>query len=159
MTEEQLKIWFLDKFNACYLIKHFDYSHNIHMIYDIDYIRAKKLANILNKDIEYPIVIKGVCLFEQNFKSGILWCDYNKIWSVFIKNYSSNYQEISGLIKCWLEEHDKLKVLTTVLNFKGTGNMLEEHDKLKVLTTVMQLFFQYDQLEEHNKLKVLTTIK
>ena len=134
MTEEQLKIWFLDKFNACYLIKHFDYSHNIHMIYDIDYIRAKKLANILNKDIEYPIVIKGVCLFEQNFKSGILWCDYNKIWSVFIKNYSSNYQEISGLIKCWLEEYYKSNILIPHSFQYRNNKLLIEYDKLTVLT-------------------------
>ena len=159
MTKEELKIWFWDKFNNCYCVKHDDYPQSVFMIYDLNYIRAKKLANILNKDFEYPTKIKGDCLFRQDLKNGNLWCNHDEIWSFFIKQYSSNYQEISGLIKCWLEEHDKLKVLTTVLNFKGTGNMLEEHDKLKVLTTVMQLFFQYDQLEEHNKLKVLTTIK
>ena len=112
MSTEELKIWFLDKFNSCYSVKYDDYPHSVFMIYDINFIRTKKLANILDKDVEYPTVIKGVCLFEQDLKNEYLWCDYYEIWTFFIKNYSSNYQEIRTLIKGWLEEHDKLKVLT-----------------------------------------------
>ena len=114
MTEEQLKIWFWDKFNSCYSVKHDNVPHSIYMYYDINFIRAKKLANILNKDVEYPTEIKGVCLFEQDFKNEWLCCDYDKIWTFFKNNYSSNYQEIRKLIKGWLEEHHKLKVLTPV---------------------------------------------
>ena len=115
MSNEELKIWFWDKFNSCYSVKHDDYPHSVFMIYDINYIRAKKLANILNKDVEYPTKIKGVCLFRQDLKNGHLWCNYDEIWSFFIKQYSSNPLEISNLIKGWLEEHDKLKVLTPIL--------------------------------------------
>ena len=92
-------------------VKHQDYDI-IYMIYDINFIRAKKLANILNKDVEYPTEVKGVCLFRQDFKNEFLWCDYSEIWSFFQSKYSSNYQEIDDLIKSWLGEHDKLKVLT-----------------------------------------------
>ena len=112
MTEEQLKIWFWDKFNSCYCVIHEDYPDIIFMIYDLNYIRTKKLANILDKDIEYPTEVKGTCLFEQDLKNEILYCKNRELWSVFEENYSYNYKEISDLIKGWLEEHDKLTVLT-----------------------------------------------
>ena len=104
------------------------------MIYDINFIRAKKLANIINKDVEYPTEVKGVCLFEQDLKNEWLCCDYEKIWTFFKNNYSGNSQEISDLIKGWLEEHNKLKILTPMYLYFHQFSMLEEHDKLKVLT-------------------------
>ena len=115
MTKDELKIWFWDKFNSCYSVIHDDYPDTIFMCYDINFIRAKKLANILNKDVEYPTEVKGVCLFHIDFKNEYLWCGYDEIWSFFIENYSSNHLEIRNLIKGWLEEHDKLKVLTPIL--------------------------------------------
>ena len=156
MTEEQLKEWFWDKFNSCYSVKHDNYPDTIFMIYDINFIRAKKLANILDKDVKYPIEVKGDCLFQQNFKIGYLWCDYQEIWSFFKKNYSSNSKEISNLIKGWLEEHDKLKVLTPKLMSRTRLILLEEHDKLKVLTPVVGFGSHFLELEEHDKLNVLT---
>ena len=111
MTKDELKIWFWDKFNSCYILNHSIYPDSIYMIYDINFIRTKKLANILNKEVEYTTEIKGDCLFEQDFNNECLWCNYREIWSFFEQYYSSNYQEISDLIKGWLEEHDKLKVL------------------------------------------------
>ena len=112
MTKEELKIWFWDKFNSCYFVKHDNYPNSIFMYYDINFIRTKKLANILNKDVEYPTEVKGVCLFQQDLKNSYLLCNYDEIWSFFKENYSSNSQEISQLIKGWLEEHNKTKVLT-----------------------------------------------
>ena len=134
MSEEELKNWFWDKYNSCYPAKHDDYPDSIYMIYDINFIRTKKLANILNKEVEYPTEVKGVCLFRQDFKNEFLWCDYSEIWSFFKNNYSSNSQEIRELIKGWLEEHNKLKVLTPTNKDKGIFIMFEEHNKLKVLT-------------------------
>ena len=112
MQIDDLKIWFWDKFNSCYSVEHKDLPDSIFMIYDTNFIRAKKLANILNKDVEYQTEIKGVCLFRLNFKNEWFDIDYIEIWSVFTENYSSNDQEIRELIKGWLEEHDKLKALT-----------------------------------------------
>ena len=119
MTEQELKIWFLDKINSCYCVKQNDFDDIYFMIYDINFIRAKKLANILNKNIEYPTEVKGVCLFRQDFDSESLLCDYNRVWMFFLSNFSRNDQEINDLIKGWLEEHDKLKILRprlTILN-------------------------------------------
>ena len=106
MTEEQLKEWSWDKFNSCYPV---EYNNKMFMIYDTNYIRAKKLANILNKDVEYPTEIKGVCLFEQDFKHNYLWCDTDEIWLFLIINYNSHYGKIEKLIRGWLEEYDKFK--------------------------------------------------
>ena len=155
MSEEELKIWFWDTFNSCYPAKHDDYPDSIYMIYDINFIRTKKLANILNKDVEYPTMIKGVCLFEQDLKNEWLCCDYDKIWTFFKNNYSGNSQEISDLIKDWLEEHNKLKVLTPMYNYFENYDELEEHNKLKVLTPNFRKTLKAEWLEEHNKLKVL----
>ena len=119
MTEEKLKIWFWDKFNSCYPVEHKGFQNSIFMYYDPNFIRSKKLANILNKDVEYPTEIKRVCLFRQDFDSESLLCDYNRVWMFFLSNFSRNDQEIRDLIKGWLEEHDKLKILRprlTILN-------------------------------------------
>ena len=156
MSNEELKIWFWDKFNSCYSVKHEDYSDIIFMFYDINFIRAKKLATILNNDVEYQTEVKGDYLFRQDFNNEYLWCDYDEIWSVFEKNYSYNYQEIRKLIKDWLEEHDKLKVLTPNVGFIQNLSLLEEHDKLKVLTPNYLPGLKNILLEEHDKLKVLT---
>ena len=118
MTKDELKIWFWDKFNSCYSVIHDDYPDTIFMCYDINFIRAKKLANILNKDVEYTTEVKGVCLFHQDFKNSYLFCSYYEIWLFLVYNYSGNYQEISKLIKGWLEEHDKLKVLTPIVYYQ-----------------------------------------
>ena len=112
MTKEELKDWFWDKFNSCYLVKHNDYPNSVFMFYDTNFVRSKKLANILDKEVEYPKEPKGKCLFELDFKNKYLFCDYDNIWTFLELNYSINYQEIKKLIKYWLEEHNKLKVLT-----------------------------------------------
>ena len=132
MQIDDLKIWFWDKYNSCYSIK---YNNKIYMMYDPNFIRAKKLANILNKEIGYPTEVKGVCLFQQDLKNSYLLCNYDEIWSFFKENYSSNSQEISQLIKGWLEEHNKTKVLTP-FPVLSDFYKLEEHNKIKVLTPI-----------------------
>ena len=133
MTEEQLKIWFWDKFNSCYSVKHDNVPNSIYMYYDINFIRAKKLATILNKEVEYPTEIKGICLFELNFINEYIYIDYDNIWSIIVKKYSGVYEEICKLIKVWLEECDKLKVLTSDYYYLTVSYILEEYNKLKIL--------------------------
>ena len=72
----------------------------------------KKLANILDKEVEYPTEVNGVCLFEYDCKKGYFMCDYDKIWSILRINYSDNYMIICELICSWLKEHNKLCGLT-----------------------------------------------
>ena len=53
------------------------------------------------------------CYFEYNQKYRYFWCDYDKVWSVFGTKYNMNYQQIQVFIKCLMEEHFKLRGLTT----------------------------------------------
>ena len=114
MTKEQLKIWFLDKYNSCNPSESKN-KKNIFLYYDINYIRSKKLANILNKDVEYPTEVKDVCLFILDFKNKYLWCDYDEIWSFFEQNYSSTQDSIGDLIKDFLVEDKKINGLLPII--------------------------------------------
>ena len=130
MTKEQLKIWFWDKFNNCYSVKHNNLINHIYMIYDPNFFRAKKLANILNKDFEYPTEIKGFCIFKHSLNNKLLICDYGEIWSFFEQNYSSNYQDIKDLIKDFLVKNKKLKGLSPVPDFNIGDRLLKQTIKI-----------------------------
>ena len=47
-------------------------------------------------------------IFEQDFKYGNLWVNYDLVWSVFEKEYSLNYVDIQSLIKGMVEIHFKI---------------------------------------------------
>jgi hypothetical protein len=102
MNENQLKEWFWDKFNSCYYININKYPNHIYMIYDINFIRSKKLAIILDKEVKYPTELNGKCLFE--ITNGILWYDYTNI-KKYIEKFST--EDISLLISKWLKEKYK----------------------------------------------------
>ena len=116
MTKEELKIWFWKKFDSCYPVTHDDYPQKIYYYYDKQYLRQKKLCRITGEALEYPSVVYGKCLFEQDEKNDYLWINYYEIWSFLEVNYSSNYNDIKELISEWLKETTKLKVLTPCCN-------------------------------------------
>ena len=47
-------------------------------------------------------------LFEQDSRSDVFWCNYDKIWSVFEKEYHMKYEEIQSFIKDMMEKHLKM---------------------------------------------------
>jgi len=151
MTEE-LKKWFWDKFNSCYYVKHSDYPESIFMFYDKNFARQKKLARVLDQEIIYPTKVEGICLFEQEYKYGQLWCGYDEIWSFFELNFSYNYTDIQLFINTLLVEHTKLGVLTQFLPASQYHLKLVEHTKLEVLTPNEVLGFDNFILEKHTKL-------
>ena len=53
--------------------------------------------------------------FEQDEETGLLWCQTDRVWSVFQANYSPNYAEIQTIIKSLMERHYKLRGLTPIL--------------------------------------------
>ena len=114
MTKEELKIWFLDKYNSCYSVIDSDNPKVIYMIYDIDYIRAKKLANILNKEVEYPTEVKGIYLFQINYKNKYIICDTDEILSFLEFNYNKDFTLINILIKDFLKEYNRINELTPI---------------------------------------------
>jgi hypothetical protein len=129
MTKEELKIWFWDKFNSCYPTKHTIYPNSVFMIYDINYIRKKKLANILGKEVGYPIVIKGNVLFHMDIISE--WLDIDKdLWEFLKHNYKDDYIEICDLIQSWLKEYEKLKDFSV---YDQITILLDNYDNLKTI--------------------------
>jgi hypothetical protein len=115
MTKEELKIYFWNKFNSCYPVIHDDYFKNVFMFYDINYIRAKKLANIIDKDFSYPTEVKGKCLFQLDFNFN--WFDIdNELWKDLYSKCPSEIDTLSEfriLINEWLSEYENLCNLTT----------------------------------------------
>jgi hypothetical protein len=83
MTKEELSKWFWNKYNSCYQVVHKDYPESIFIFYDEQFLRQKKLARVLNEEIKYPSEIKGICLFEQDYKNKWFNCNYKEIWSFF----------------------------------------------------------------------------
>ncbi|MCK9416082.1 hypothetical protein M0Q97_05415 [Candidatus Dojkabacteria bacterium] len=156
MSKEEISKWFWNKFNSCYPVVHEDYPESIFMIYDEQFLRQKKLARVLDKELSYPTEVKGICLFHQDYKNGWFECSYDEIWSFFKRNYSSNYTDIQTLIKNLLVEHDKLQALTPFYSFPTDTRQLVEQDKLQALTPKRRFLFSANPLVEHDKLQALT---
>ena len=51
-------------------------------------------------------------IFEQDHKNGRLWCNYNRVWLIFEKEFGMKYDDIQSFIKNMVEKHFKLWVLT-----------------------------------------------
>ena len=133
MNKDELKNWFWEKFNSCYLVKHDNYPESIFMYYDSQFVRKLKLANISGEKIN-KTDITGVCLFELDWKNKIFYCNYYEIWDHLYYNYSNYVVEIQQFILDRLEEHTKMSVLTPSSYFKNASWKLEEHTKMCVLT-------------------------
>ena len=104
MSEEELKVWFFDRLNSCYSVKHDDYPDRLYWYYDEKFIRNVKLCRLSGEKIELPSKASGRCLFDQDIKNNILYCDYDEIWKVFYKEYRCNFYDVKRLINSWLEE-------------------------------------------------------
>jgi hypothetical protein len=134
MTEEELKNWFWNKFYSCYPVKHDNYPDDLFLFYDKLYLRKNILLKLLGEEIEPPKEIDGICLFELDFKSNILWCNYNEIWSILEENYSDNYLEIQYLIKNWTEEHHNINIYLPYISSCYTITSLQ-YDSFHILKT------------------------
>ena len=155
MTKEELKTWFFNKYNSCYLAKHEEYTQSIFMYYDPQFIRQKKLCRLTGEQIEYPSKVSGVCLFEQDYKTGYLYMNYENITSFLFENYSYKILDIRVLINGWLKEFDNLKVLTPVHIPARFDLLLKEIDNLKVLTPEFMHPIINEVLKETDKLSIL----
>ena len=50
--------------------------------------------------------------FEQDEKNSYLYCQYDRVWSVFEREYGGNYTDIQSIIKSLMERHYNLGGLT-----------------------------------------------
>ena len=103
MTKEEIKTLLYDKLNSCYIAKNDYYPNTIFFYYDINFIRSKKLANILNKDVEYPKEVKGLLIIEINIEKEIYLCHDDNIFEELNKHYSNNWDPFM-LISKWIKE-------------------------------------------------------
>ncbi len=55
----------------------------------------------------------GKYICEYDWKRNYFWFSYSKVWSVFETEFSPNYQEIKEFLNGMVEEHFKLKGVTT----------------------------------------------
>ncbi len=102
---------FLEMWNGC--IQNFDFEKNPNRIF---------------------LLKNNGIWFQQDLKNDILWCDYNKVCSVFEKEYGMKYNEIQSFIKDILERRFKLGYLTPVKFLYLTSKPLERRFKLGYLT-------------------------
>jgi len=109
MTDVELKNWFWNMFNSCYCVKFDDKSECVYMFYDKNFFYQKKLARILEQELIYPTKVKGICLFELDYKRNLIYCDYDEIWSFFKNEFSPEYDDIKNLIVSILAEHTKIE--------------------------------------------------
>ena len=159
MTKEEIQIWFRNKFNSCYGVVYEDCSESIFMYYDPQFIRQKKLVRILGEEIEYPEKVAGKCLFEQDYKNGYLFMNYDEITSFFYENYSNNWLEIKELISTMLKEDSKLQILTPGAIILKNTDELKEDSKLQILTPLRFLNHIRHKLKEDSKLQILTPME
>ena len=113
METKELKEWFWNKFNNCYYVVHEDFPQSIFMCYDEKFIRNMKLCKLFGREIVYPKIPSGICLFEQDHKYGYLYMNYDEISLFLYKNYFPNWLEIRKLVDGWLKETEKINVLTS----------------------------------------------
>ena len=156
MTKEELTIWFWNKFNSCYPVIHDDYPDSIFWFYDERYVRKIKLCKLNNQKIISPNKVIGTCLFEQDFKTKYLWCNYDDIWLFFKQNYKDNYNDVQLLIKEILSDTTKLNVYTSNLNFTYSNFILSDNTKLNVYTSHNFILNKKVGLSDTTKLNVYT---
>ena len=157
-TKEELKDWFFKKFKNCYYVVHEDFPQSLFMYYDEIFIRKMKLCKLSGRELIYPKKPSGVCLFEQDYKNGFLYMNYDEITSFLYKNYSSKWIDVKELVNSWLKETNKMYTLTSLWKFYHTIRKLKETDKMYTLTSYWIIGKIDDVLKETDKMYTLTSL-
>ena len=129
--------------------------------------KERRFQELLSQiDIHQPKVDFGkypntIFWFDKN---GEYFCDYNlkndnfffshsNVWKVFESEFSLNYQEIRMFLNGQVEEHFKLRGVTTMDGNECPLGEVEEHFKLRGVTTSWLGIVGLTVVEEHFKLK------
>jgi len=73
----------------------------------------------------------GIFICEYDWKNNYFWFHYLKVWSVFETEFNLTYQEIRNFLSGMVEEHFKMKGVTTAWCRCGRRRPVEEHFKMK----------------------------
>jgi len=107
---------------------------------------------------EYPDYIfhmkDGKCILQYNKKNGYVYVSYREIWKFFESFFNMDDQQIKDITKIWVEEHYKVGVTTTRLNYIFFIFRVEEHYKVGVTTTLSSISKFPFSVEEHYKMGV-----
>ena len=103
--------------------------------------RFLQLIDGLTVKIDQKKYPNSVFLFKGNhfyfeIEKTYIWCSYYKVWSVFEKEYEMEYADVQVFIKDQLEEHFKIKDLTSKDCGYINSVVMEEYFKMKGLTSV-----------------------
>lgn len=86
MKEYELKDWFWNLYNSCYVAKHIKCDYSDFLFYDENYIRTKKLNEILGTNIKYSSFNFDKCLFEIKYNFKVLYV-CKEIYDLFYDFY------------------------------------------------------------------------
>jgi len=158
MTEQELKQWFWNKFSSCYYVVHEDYPKSLFMYYDEKFIRKIKLCKLGGKDIKMPSVISGICLFEQDYKNGYLYMDYDEITDFFYKNYSKDYFRVKEMVTGWLKDSEKMSMLSPNYQLRRDRSWLKDSEKMSMLSPEPVGFASVYWLKDSEKMSMLSPV-
>ncbi len=99
-----------------------------------------------------------IFVINQDLKTKKFWIDYNQIWSFFESFFGMEYTEIQSIMNIWLEETEKLREYTPMMDNVPTSRQLEETDKLREYTPQPRAVKLMDKLEETDKLSEYTPL-
>lgn len=73
----------------------------------------------------------GKYICECDWENRDFWFDYYAVWIVFYKQFGWEYQQTREFLNSQVEEHFKLRGVTTIWASAATSTPVEEHFKLK----------------------------
>ena len=114
----------------------------------------------MEKYPDYIFYMKdGNCILQYNKKNGVVYVNYDGIWSFFESFFSMEYNQIQDITKIWVEEQFKKEVTTTRRHIFCNVLLVEEQFKKEVTTTNKLLRSHQILVEEQFKKEVTTTPK
>ena len=119
MNKNELSNWLIDKMKSCYPAHDLISPNNLYYFYDERHIRKLKLCKINNNKYKYKFInkVKGKCLFTKNYKTNVLYFNYDDIWRFFEKDYIYDYGKIQTLICNILTENSNLNLKINQISF------------------------------------------
>lgn len=99
---------------------------------------------------------KEECWIDYDIKRATLWIRYDKIWSVFEREYQMVFDSIQTFIKHLVEEHFELKGVTPGRFRYPVRRLVEEHFELKEVTPKLTQPNGTGWVDEHFELKGVT---
>ena len=113
-------------------------------------------VNIKKDNVLLELIKDSYILLQLDLKTGYLWVNWYKIWSIFEKEYNLNDTEIQSFVKDQVEHHFKWKEVTPPSSRRQRQQEVEHHFKWKEVTPVPDVNRNIHRVEHHFKWKEVT---